>query len=108
MAITVNTVDTSVKTIYTSVDDTVVTFFSITNTGTTAVTVDVYVVPSDINDFSTIAESAIVLSNLEITVDDTYQFFVGGEKLLLGDGDEIQIQASDTGAINTCISYTEV
>jgi hypothetical protein len=91
MAITVNTVDTSVKTIYTSVDDT-----------------DVFVVPSGINDFSTIVQSAIVLSNLEITADDTYQFFVGGEKLILGDGDEIQIQASDAGAINTCISHTEV
>jgi len=108
MAITVNTVDTSVKTIYTSVDDTVVTFFSITNTGTTAVTVDVFVVPSGINDFSTIVQSAIVLSKLEITADDTYQFYEFGEKLILGDGDEIQIQASDAGAINTCISHTEV
>jgi len=108
MAITVNTVDTSVKTIYTSVDDTVVTFFSITNTSGSTVSVDVFVVPSGINDFSTIVQSAIVLSNLEITADDTYQFFVGGEKLLLSDGDEIQIQASDAGAINTCISHTEV
>ncbi len=108
MAITVNTVDTSVKTIYTSVDDTVVTFFSITNTSNSPVAVDVYLVPSDINDFSTIVESAVVLSNLEITADDTYQFFVGGEKLLLSEGDTIQIQASEINAINTCVSFTEV
>ena len=108
MAITVDTVDTTVKTVYTSVNDTVVTFFSITNTSGTAVNVDIYVVPSDINDFSTIAESAIVLSNLEITSDDTYQFFVGGEKLILADGDQIQIRASESSAVNTCISYTEV
>ena len=108
MAVTVNTVDTSIKTIYTSDNDTVVTFFSITNSSGFPVTVDVYVVPSDINDFSTIIESAVVLSNLEISADDTYQFFVGGEKLLLSDGDEIQIQASDSPAISTCISFTEV
>ena len=108
MAITVNTVDTSVKTIYTSVDDTVVTFFSITNTSDSPVNVDVYVVPSGINDFSTIVESAVVLSNLEITSNDTYQFFAGGEKLLLGDGDTIQIQASAVDAVNTCISHTEI
>lgn len=108
MAIAVNTVDTTVKTIYTSVNDTVVTFFSMTNSSTIPVTVDVYVVPSDINDFSTISESAIVLSNLEIVSDDTYQFFVGGEKLLLADGDQIQIRASENSAINTCVSFTEV
>jgi len=108
MAISVNTVDTNLKTVYTSTGDTVVTFFSITNTSDNPVGVSVYVVPNGLNDFSTIVDSAVVLSNLEITADDTYQFFAGGEKLLLGDGDTIQIVANEAGAINTCVSYTEV
>ena len=108
MAITVNTISDTISTVYESSGDTVVTFFSITNQDSQAASVDVFVVPAGLTDESTIVDEATVLKDLEISASDTYQFFAGGEKLLLSDGDSIQAIANTISGVNCCISFTDV
>ena len=43
-----------------------------------------------------------------ITVGDTYQLYAGAEKLLLANGDSVQVNASANNAISTVTSYTSI
>jgi hypothetical protein len=64
----------------------------------------VYVVPSG----DTAGNLNIVLSQLEIAANDTYQFYAGSEKLVLATGDTIRADANVDNAVSTVTSYTEV
>jgi hypothetical protein len=47
-----------------------------------------------------------VIANIELAGQDTYQFYVGNEKLILGNGDSIQVNASGNSSITAITSYT--
>jgi hypothetical protein len=102
MTIAVGNVTTSPSAIYTSSGNTVVTFLSICNyTGTDAVA-NVWVVPNG----SSATNATAVINTLAVGNTDTYQFYAGNEKLILGNGDTIQINASADNLLTTVVSYT--
>ena len=104
MSIVVGNITTSPTAAYVSVNTTAVTFMSICNYTVGNVIANVYVVPNG----GTAGNSNIVLSQIEITAQDTYQFYAGNEKLILANGDSIQVDAAANNAITTVTSYTSV
>ena len=109
MSITTYAVTTSVGNAYVSSGNTAVTWMSITNYGGTDTTANVWVVPSG----SSAGNTNIVLASLQLTgnggVDgDTYQIYNAGEKLLLGNGDSIQINANNNANLTVVTSYTTI
>ena len=102
MTIAVGNVTTSASAIYTSSGNTVVTFLSICNYSITDAVANVWVVPNG----SSAANTNAVIKTLAIGNTDTYQFYVGNEKLVLGNGDTIQVDASANNLLTTVVSYT--
>jgi hypothetical protein len=103
MTIQVANVTSLGNTVYTSTGNTAITFLSLCNYGATGVTANVYVVPAG-NSSST---NNIILANLAVSADDTYQLYAGGEKLLLGNGDLISVQ-SNANTVTAVTSYTSI
>jgi hypothetical protein len=102
MTIQASNVTTAGTVVYTSSGNTVVTFLSICNYDpTTTVTANVYVVPSG----QSVGNSYITISSLEIANLQTYQFYAANEKLILSNGDFIQIDAT-ANTVTTVTSYT--
>ena len=104
MTIAVGNVLTTATTVYTSSGNSAITWCSLTNYSVTDALVSVYVVPNG----GTAGNTNVTVSNLTITANDTYQLYVGGEKLLLGTGDFISVIANATNRITTVTSYTAV
>ena len=109
MPIALGNITTSVSNAYVSSGNTAITFLSITNYSAGNATANVYVVPSG----STAGNLNIVITQLELTASgngtgDTYQLYAGGEKLLLSNGDSIQVNASANNSITTVTSYTTI
>lgn len=109
MSIQVANVTSSGTTVYTSTGNTAVTFLSLCNYSASNVAANVHVVPSG----NTASSDNIVLVGLELTASgnatgDTYQFYSGGEKLLLNNGDFIHVQATANNAITTVTSFTSI
>ena len=104
MSISTTNVTTVGNVVYTSSGNTAVTFLSLANYGVSNVTANVYVVPSG----NAVGNLNIITSNLLITTQDTYQFYAGNEKLILANGDSIQVNASANNAIATVVSYTSI
>ena len=102
MTIQASNVTTAGNVVYTSSGNTVVTFLSICNYDlTTPVTANVYVVPSG----QSVGNSYVTLSNLVIANVDTYQYYAGNEKLILGNGDFIHVDCS-ANTVTAITSYT--
>ena len=104
MSISTSNVTTSTANVYVSSGDTAVTFLSLTNYGVANVNANVYVVPSG-DSFSNLN---IAVANIQITIQDTYQFYAGNEKLILSNGDSIQVDASADNSIAAIVSYTSI
>lgn len=104
MSITTANVTTSASNVYVSSGSTAVTFMSLCNYSASNVSSNVYVVPSG----DSAGNLNLVLKELDITTNDTYQFYAGGEKLLLSNGDRIVANASADNAITIVVSYTSV
>lgn len=104
MPITTANVTTTVSNAYVSTGDTAVTFMSFCNYSAANVTANVYVVPSG----DTAGNLNVILTELELATLDTYQLYAAGEKLLLSNGDSVQVNASADNAITTVASYTSV
>ena len=104
MTIAVGNVTSSAGNIYTSTGNTAITFLSFTNYSAGNVVANVWVVPSG----DTAANNNIILSQILITANDTYQLYAGSEKLLLGPGDAVQADANANNAITTVTSYTTI
>lgn len=102
MTISVSSASTTAASIFTSSGNTVVTFLSLCNYSVSNVTANVYVVPNG----NLANTSTVVMSNLLIPSSDTYQFYVGNEKLILSNGDSIQVDVSANSAVTTVTSYT--
>lgn len=104
MPIALGNVTTAAGNVYVSSGDTAVTFMSICNYSAGNVTANVYVVPAG----DTAGNLNTVLSQLEISANDTYQFYAGNEKLVMANGDALQVDANVDNAVSTVTSYTEV
>ena len=104
MTIQVGNVTTSAASVYTSVGNTAITFLSLCNYTAGNVVANVFVVPSG----NSAGNTNIIINNINITVGDTYQLYAGAEKLLLANGDSVQVNASANNAISTVTSYTSI
>ena len=104
MSLTTANVTTSTANAYSSSGNTAVTFLSLANYSASNVTANVYVVPSG----DSVGNLNIVVANLQITTNDTYQFYAGNEKLIMANGDTIQVNASANNAIAAVVSYTSI
>lgn len=104
MSISTANVTTTIANAYVSSGNTAVTFLSLANYSLSNVSANVYVVPSG----DAVGNLNIVVSNIQITTQDTYQFYAGNEKLVLENGDSIQVDASADNSIAAVVSYTSV
>jgi hypothetical protein len=104
MPISTANVTTSIANTYVSSGNTAVTFLSLANYSVSNVTANVYVVPSG----NTVGNLNIVVANIQITTQDTYQFYAGNEKLILASGDSIQINSSANSSIAAVVSFTSI
>ena len=97
--------DTTVANVYVSNGNSAITFMSICNHSAGNVVANVYVVPSG----DSAANVNLVLSSLLITAGDTSQFYAGGEKLLMSNGDSVQADANvGLGNVSVVTSYTSI
>ena len=94
---------------YTSGGNTAITWLTMTNYGNADVSANVYVVPSGSSpsNVNLIIASLEILSAANTTGGDTYQLYVGGEKLLLANGDSIFANSS-ANTLNAVTSYTTI
>lgn len=104
MAITSYQATNSAAAAYVSVGNTAVTFMSLANYSTANVLANVWAVPSA----GTASNTNIILNSIELQSLDTYQLYVGNEKLLLENGDSIQVNASQNSAVTVVTSYTSI
>ena len=103
MTIATANVTTAGNTVYTSTGNTAITFLSLCNYGGANVTANIYVVPNG----STAGNTNITIASLSLTTLDTYQLYAGGEKLLLGNGDTVQVNSS-ANTVTAVTSYTTI
>jgi len=104
MTIAVTAVTNSLTTVYTSTNNTAITYLNVTNSSGGAITVDIHVIPSG----GTASTTNLVAKTLSISATDSYQLYSGGEKLLFENGDFIQIVASSASGINAVVSSTAI
>lgn len=108
MPIQASEVTTTGNVVYTSTGNTAVTFLSICNYGPSDVVANIHVVPNG----GTASNVNLIITQLELVASgngtgDTYQLYSGGEKLLLGNGDFIQIDAN-ANTVSAVTSYISV
>ena len=104
MTIQTTAVSNSATTVYTSTNNTAVTYMQLTNSSAGALTVDIHVIPNG----DTLGTTNAVAKTLSIAATDSYQLYSGGEKLLLANGDTVQVTASAATGINAVVSFTSI
>ena len=104
MTIQTTTVTNSATTVYTSTNNTAITYMQLTNYSAGALTVDIHVIPSG----DSLANQNLIAKTLSIAATDSYQLYTGGEKLLLANGDVVQVTASAATGINSVVSFTSI
>jgi len=55
-----------------------------------------------------LSNTNIIAKTLSIATLDSYQLYTGGEKLLLANGDTVQVTASAATGINSVVSFTSI
>jgi hypothetical protein len=88
---------------YVSAGNTAVTSLTLCNWGPANVTANLYVVPNG----SSASTQNLALSSLPLITGDTYQLYAAAEKLLLGPGDAIQVDAT-ANTVSVVTSYTSI
>lgn len=104
MTIQVGNVTSSASAVYTSTGNTAITFLSLCNYSAGNVAANVFVVPNG----GSPSNNNVIISNINITTGDTYQLYAGAEKLLLNNGDSVQVDANANNAITAVTSYTSI
>jgi len=104
MTIQTTAVSNSATTVYTSTNNTAITYMELTNVSGGALTVDIHVIPSG----DSLSNTNIIAKTLSIATLDSYQLYTGGEKLLLANGDTVQVTASAASGINAVVSFTAI
>jgi hypothetical protein len=95
---------TTATTIYTSTNNSAVTWCSFANYTASSVVISINVVPAGV----AVSDSNVVIKNLTILANDTYQLYAGSEKLLMSNNDFISVTASVANSIATVVSYTTI
>jgi hypothetical protein len=105
MTITTQVIGNTVvgNTVYTSDGNTAITWLSLNNWGPANVTANMFVVPSG----NTATTSNQVLYTLPLASGDTYQIYAAGEKLLLGNGDFVQV-ITTANTVTAVTSFTSI
>jgi hypothetical protein len=107
MAIETTGVTDSNTTVHTASGNEAITFASFTNVTGSAATLTVFVVPNGDSPSSAYDGNATIL-DYSISSKDTHQLYLGGEKLLLENGDSL-VAVSDTATSFTAVvSYTSI
>jgi hypothetical protein len=104
MAIQTVNVSNSATTVYTSTNNTAITYLALTNATAAAVEVDINIIPSG----DSLGNINLVAKTLVIAATDSYQLYAGGEKLLLENGDTVQVTANAASGVNAVTSYTSI
>jgi hypothetical protein len=104
MTISTSLVGNTVGNVYASSGNTAITWLTINNYTSGNALANVYVVPSG----GAANTQNQILTNLEITANDTYQLYTGGEKLLLNTGDTVRAVANVDTTLNIVVSYTTI
>jgi hypothetical protein len=104
MSIQLTAITTAGNIAYPSIGNSAVTYFALCNYTSSNVLASVYVVPNG----QTIGNTNILLANLLLTGQETYFVYGAAEKLILSNGDSIQVVANANSAITTTISYTSI
>ena len=103
MTIAVANVTTAGNVVYPSVGNTAVTYFALCNFTANTVTANIWVVPNG----GTAANSNQLVSNIALTANDTYFLYTAGEKLILSNGDSVQV-SSNANSITATTSDTSI
>lgn len=103
MSITTSTVTSAGNIVYTSSGNTAITWLSLNNWGPSNVTVNLFVVPNTGNADT----STQVYYSLPLASGDTYQIYAANEKLLLDNGDSVQVDSTGN-TVTAVTSYTSV
>jgi hypothetical protein len=103
MTIATALVTTLTGNVYISGGNTAITSLTLCNWGPGNVTANLYVVPNG----SSSANINQAISSLPLASSDTYQLYAAAEKLLLGPGDSIQVNAS-ANTVSVVTSYTSI
>jgi len=104
MAISATLVADSATTVYTSTNNSAITFISFTNYSVASVDLDINLVPSG----GSVSNTNLLVDGLTIAANDTYQLYASSEKLLLANGDFISATANTVTSINCVASYTSI
>ena len=106
MTISTTSLSSSIGNAYISTGSTAITFMSFCNRSGSTLSVNVYVVPAG----GTADAPNILYSSLELTANDTYQLYLGGEKLILSNNDTVQanIVAGGVTGVTVITSYTSI
>lgn len=103
MTIATSNVTTVTGNVYVSGGNTAITSLTLCNWGPSNVTANLYVVPSAAS-YTTTNQ---MLVSLTIQSGDTYQLYAASEKLLLDNGDSIQVDAT-ANTVSAVTSYTSI
>ena len=104
MSINTQVVGNSNTTVYTSTNSTAITNLTLCNFSNANVTISLHVVPNG----TVVTTSNMMLDTLTITAHDAYVLYSGSEKLLLDNGDFINVFGSIDGAVTAITSYTAI
>ena len=94
----------SPTTVFQAIGQQAITVIYLCNTTSTPVSVNVYVVNND--DSTATGDDNMILSQLEITANDTY--IMSAEKLILDDLDQIVMEANIPDLVTTTVSSIAV
>jgi hypothetical protein len=103
MTIATYAVTTATGNAYTSSGNTAITSLTLCNWGAANVTANLFVVPNG----NSATTSNQMLYALPLNSGDTYQIYNAAEKLLLGPGDMIQVNAT-ANHVTTITSFTSI
>ena len=104
MTLAVANITTAGNVAYASSGNSAITYLTLCNYSTGNVLANVFVVPSS----GTAGNTNIIIKNLLVTAGDTYQLYQAAEKLLLGNGDSVQVNCNANSSITTVTTYTTI
>lgn len=103
MSITTSSVTDVGNVVYTSTGNSAITWLSLNNWGPSNVTANLFVVPSG----NTASTSNQVYYTLLLQSGDTYQIYKANEKLIMANGDFVQVDAT-SNTVTAVTSYTSI
>lgn len=105
MAISTTTVaQTTPAAIYTSVNNTAITWATFTNFSGATAYLTLYLVPNG----GSAANSNMIADVIELSENETFNLYSAGEKLILGNGDAIHAFTDTATSVNAVVSYTSI